>query len=68
MRHEFDFYETPDPLTEWLFSERCWTVWDKRAVLEQRIIYAPDSVIDALDAYTPSYRDRMDALMAKRAA
>lgn len=46
----------------------CWTVWDKRAVLEQRIIYAPDSVIDALDAYTPSYRDRMDALMAKRAA
>jgi hypothetical protein len=40
----------------------CWCVWVKG---EQRqvIDYAPESVIDELAAFTPSYRERMDALM-----
>lgn len=34
----------------------------------QFIRYAPESVIDALDAETPAYRARMDKLMAERRA
>lgn len=45
----------------------CWTIWDKRFT-RQEIAYAPASVLEALDAYTPHYRARMDALMAERAA
>jgi hypothetical protein len=46
-----------------------WTVWDRRMAGHGQILrYAPASVIEALDAYTPGYRERMDALMAARAA
>jgi hypothetical protein len=40
----------------------CWCVWI-RGESRQFIDYAPESVIDELDAFTPAYRDRMDALM-----
>ena len=41
----------------------CWVVWLKDPNEPQFIRYAPESVIDALDAETPAYRDRMDAIM-----
>ncbi len=41
----------------------CWCVWLKDPNAAQFIRYAPESVIDALDAETPSYRERMDMLM-----
>jgi hypothetical protein len=40
----------------------CWCVWVKGET-RQFIDYAPESVIDELSAFTPSYRERMDALM-----
>lgn len=40
----------------------CWCVWDKRET-RQVIDYAPESVIDELADFTPSYRERMDTLM-----
>ena len=40
----------------------CWCVWLKGET-RQVIDYAPESVIDQLEAFTPSYRERMDALM-----
>ena len=40
----------------------CWCVWLKGET-RQVIDYAPESVIDELDAFTPGYRERMDALM-----
>jgi hypothetical protein len=46
----------------------CWVVWLKNPAEPQFIRYAPESVIDALDAETPAYRERMDRLMARRAA
>ncbi len=42
----------------------CWCVWLRDPDAPQRIRYAPESVIDALDAETPAYRKRMDSLMA----
>ena len=42
----------------------CWVVWLKDPNAAQFIRYAPESVIDALDAETPAYRRRMDMLMA----
>ena len=42
----------------------CWVVWLKDPSAPQFIRYAPESVIDALDAETPAYRRRMDMLMA----
>jgi hypothetical protein len=44
----------------------CWVVWLKDPAAPQFIRYAPESVIDELDAYTPQYRARMDRLMATR--
>lgn len=44
----------------------CWCVWLKDPAVRQFIRYAPESVIDALDAYTPTYRAGMDRLMAER--
>lgn len=44
----------------------CWVVWLKDPAAPQFIHYAPESVIDELDAETPAYRQRMDALMAVR--
>lgn len=46
----------------------CWCIWDKtrRADQGQFIRYAPEWVIDELDAETPHYRARMDKLMAER--
>lgn len=41
----------------------CWCVWIKDPTVPQFIRYAPESVIDALDAETPRYRKRMDELM-----
>lgn len=47
----------------------CWVIWLKDPVgVQQFIRYAPESVIDALDAETPAYRARMDKLMADRQA
>jgi hypothetical protein len=46
----------------------CWVIWLKDPNVPQFIDYAPEWVIDALDAETPAYRARMDALMAERAA
>lgn len=43
----------------------CWCVWIKDET-RQFIRYAPESVIDELDAFTPEYRRRMDALMSTR--
>lgn len=40
----------------------CWCVWIKGET-RQYIDYAPESVLDELDAFTPSYRERMDRLM-----
>lgn len=40
----------------------CWCVWDKRET-KQVIDYPPTSVLDDLAAFTPIYRERMDALM-----
>lgn len=39
----------------------CWCVW-LRGHDHQVIDYAPPSVLDDLDAFTPSYRERMDGI------
>jgi hypothetical protein len=44
----------------------CWVVWLKDPNTPQFIRYAPERVIDELDAETPAYRSRMDRLMAER--
>jgi hypothetical protein len=44
----------------------CWVIWLKDPQAPQFIRYAPEWVIDALDAETPAYRTRMDAIMAER--
>ena len=44
----------------------CWVVWLKDPTAQQFIRYAPESVIDELDAETPAYRRRMDCIMAER--
>jgi hypothetical protein len=44
----------------------CWVIWLKDPHAKQFIAYAPPSVIDELDAFTPAYRERMDRLMADR--
>lgn len=46
----------------------CWVVWLKDQTAPQFIRYAPEWVIDELDRETPAYRERMDRLMAERAA
>lgn len=46
----------------------CWVIWLKDPAARQFIRYAPEWVIDALDAETPAYRKRMDAIMADRKA
>ena len=46
----------------------CWVIWLKDQTVPQFIRYAPEWVIDELEAETPAYRTRMDALMATRAA
>lgn len=48
----------------------CWVIWlvDPSSERGQFIDYAPEWVIDALDAETPAYRARMDTLMAERQA
>lgn len=43
----------------------CWVIWLKDDP-RQFIRYAPEYVIDELDAETPAYRQRMDRLMADR--
>lgn len=43
----------------------CWVVWLKASCDGQFIRYAPERVIDELDAETPAYRERMDRLMAE---
>ena len=42
----------------------CWVIWLADKTAPQFIRYAPEWVIDQLDAETPEYRRRMDALMA----
>lgn len=42
----------------------CWVIWLKDPAASQFIRYAPERVIDALDRETPTYRTRMDLLMA----
>jgi hypothetical protein len=41
----------------------CWVVWLQDATAAQFIDYAPEWVIDELDAETPSYRAHMDEIM-----
>lgn len=41
----------------------CWVVWLKDPGAPQFIRYAPERVLDELDAETPAYRRRMDDLM-----
>lgn len=41
----------------------CWVIWLKDPDARQFIRYAPEWVIDELDAETPAYRERMDRLM-----
>lgn len=45
----------------------CWVIWLKPTLdpQPQFIDYAPEWVIDALDAETPAYRKRMDLLMGR---
>lgn len=44
----------------------CWVIWLNDPKAKQFIRYAPEWVIDALDAFTPQYRTRMDKLMHDR--
>lgn len=44
----------------------CWVVWLRDPAAPQFIKYAPEWVIDQLDAETPAYRARMDKLMAEQ--
>jgi hypothetical protein len=44
----------------------CWVIWLKGNPL-QFIRYAPEWVLDELEAETPAYRKRMDQIMAERA-
>lgn len=43
----------------------CWCIWLKDPAAPQFIRYAPEFVIDELEAETPAYRTRMDRLMAE---
>lgn len=43
----------------------CWVIWLQDRGAGQFFRYAPEWVIDELDAETPAYRRRMDALMAE---
>lgn len=45
----------------------CWVIWLQSPV-SQFIDYAPEAVLDALEAETPAYRRRMDDVMAWRGA
>ena len=45
----------------------CWVIWHKDPRVPQFIRYAPESVLDELEAETPIYRKRMDALMGREA-
>jgi hypothetical protein len=44
----------------------CWVIWLKDPAAQQFIRYAPESVLDELEAETPAYRQRMDAIMEER--
>lgn len=44
----------------------CWVVWIRDPTAGQFIRYAPERVLNELDAETPAYRRRMDALMTDR--
>ena len=44
----------------------CWVIWLQDRTVPQFICYAPEWVLDELAAETPTYRARMDALMAER--
>lgn len=46
----------------------CWCVWTQEDINRQVIDYAPESVIDELEAFTPAYRARMDSLMGFNAS
>lgn len=49
-------------------ASACWCVWLRDKSVPQFIDYAPERVLDALEAETPRYRARMDAIMAERQA
>jgi len=44
----------------------CWLIWLKDQRVPQFFDYAPEWVLDELDAETPAYRARMDGIMAAR--
>ena len=44
----------------------CWVIWLRDSSKGQFIRYAPEWVIDELDAETRTYRSRMDRIMAER--
>lgn len=62
-------YQRSKKTGEWTTDSvcACWVIWMKTAPA-QFIRYAPESVITELDAETPAFRARMDALMAARKA
>lgn len=63
-------YQRSKKTGEWATDNvcACWVIWLTDPTAPQFIDYAPESVIDALDAETPGYRRRMDRLMAERNA
>lgn len=63
-------YQRSKSTGEWTTDSvcACWVIWLEDPQAPQFIRYAPESVLDELDAETPAYRARMDALMKERAA
>lgn len=46
----------------------CWVIWHKDPAVPVYVDYAPEWVLDELDAETAAYRARIDAVMHARAA
>ena len=63
-------YQRSKKTGEWTTDSvcACCVIWLKDKTRGQFIHYAPESVIDELNAETPAYRKRMDAIMAERKA
>lgn len=63
-------YQRSKKTGEWTTDNvcACWSIWLKDPHARQFIRYAPESVIEELDAETPEFRQRMDALMVSRKA
>jgi hypothetical protein len=62
-------YQRSKKTNEWSTDSvcACWVIWLKDPAAPQFIDYAPTWMLDELNAFTPTYRRRMDALMAPAA-